>query len=420
MGRLADELLLAVLSHLPVSDLGAVVPLVCKQLHWLSNDASLWRHRYAGQFGAWVPAVHCQQLSEGLGSWKLKYRLEHALTQGSGRDLFAFGFMDCQPDQGTRRSTSYVHYSPTVDALVLVHNVGVRVLHLNIGPAILPTCPKRGRTLVWRARCGDRVGYALDQHPTDPGMVHKTLWSLVQSSPSLDFLHEWEIIWNLPLRQMRLAALGKTGELAFQPQTFSIHQPWSFLGHLLKDGAPALRSLDIYNPGFVTKDASRPHDSIATVLHLIATRNSGLERISLGLTDLIDDIVPIIKNHPRLRVLSVRLNTTSLQVPAKVVWLRLVEALSHSSSLETLKLIFSGKCRSAGSDTSDAADQLAALPSLLSACGPQMRKVGLYCVPGPLRQQIEATMAAYPDLPGCHVRFKAVLGQPTTSNPLVT
>jgi hypothetical protein len=95
---------------------------------------------------------------------------------------------------------------------------------------------------------------------------------------------------------MRLAALGKTGELAFQPQTFSIHQPWSFLGHLLKDGAPALRSLDIYNPGFVTKD-SRPHDSIATVLHLIATRNSGLERISLGLTDLIDDIVPIISTY---------------------------------------------------------------------------------------------------------------------------
>ncbi len=169
---------------------------VCKQLHWLSNDASLWRHRYAGQFGAWVPAVHCQQLSEGLGSWKLKYRLEHALTQGSGHDLFAFGFMGCQPDQGTRHSTSYVHYSPTVDALVLVHNVGVRVLHLNIGPAILPTCPKRGRTLVWRARCGDRVGYALDQHPTDPGMVHKTLWSLVKSSPSFDFLHEWDAIWK--------------------------------------------------------------------------------------------------------------------------------------------------------------------------------------------------------------------------------
>jgi hypothetical protein len=85
------------------------------------------------------------------------------------------------------------------------------------------------------------------------------------------------------------------------------------------------------------------------------------------------------------------------EVPAKVVWLRLVEALSHSSSLETLKLIFAGKYRSAGSDDgSDAADQLAALPSLLSACGPQLRKVGLYCVPEPLRQQIDATMAAYP------------------------
>lgn len=105
-------------------------------------------------------------------------------------------------------------------------------------------------------------------------------------------------------------------------------------------------------------------------------------------------------------------------MPAKVVWLRLVEALSHSSSLETLKLIFAGKYRSAGSDDgSDAADQLAALPSLLSACGPQLRKVGLYCVPEPLRQQIDATMAAYPDLP---VRFKAVFGQPTTTNPLVT
>ncbi len=162
-----------------------------------------------------------------------------------------------------------------------------------------------------------------------------------------------------PLHQMRLAALGQTEELAFQPQTISIHQPWSVLAHILRDGAPVLRSLAICFP--------------------------------------------------------------TTEVPAKVVWLRLVEALSHSSSLETLKLIFSGKCRSAGSDdTSDATDQLAALPSLLRACGPQMRKVGLYCVPDPLRQQIDATMAAYPDLPGCHVRFKAVLGQPTTTDPLVS
>lgn len=104
----------------------------------------------------------------------------------------------------------------------------------------------------------------------------------------------------LPLRQMRLAALGQAEELAFQPQTISIHQPWSFLAHILKGGAPALRSLAIYHPGFVindTEDASRPRDSIVTVLHLIATRNSRLERISLGLTDLIDDIVPVISTY---------------------------------------------------------------------------------------------------------------------------
>ena len=84
------------------------------------------------------------------------------------------------------------------------------------------------------------------------------------------------------------------GTLTFQPQTISIHQPWSVLAHVLKDGAPALRSLAICHPGFVTNGTSGPRDSIATVLHLIARRNRQLERISLGVTDLIDDIVPVI------------------------------------------------------------------------------------------------------------------------------
>jgi hypothetical protein len=205
---------------------------VCKKLHGLAQDQTLWRLQYTRLFGMWVPPVQCQEST--LLTWKLKYWLDYTqvlslgslaivflfathphrplLCHGCGlvstkvfckhNDLFVFGWLDCVACD-FRSNASYVRYSDTSgDALVLVYN-RVPPQHFNIGSLTdeeVEAGTKRGQAVAWRVRWppasggggggggsgGDVVvGYSWEREPSDAAMVHSSLMSLYRSSDSL-------------------------------------------------------------------------------------------------------------------------------------------------------------------------------------------------------------------------------------------